>query len=77
MVAPGGPIQVGSGSKKPQHGATTMKRTYEVTDRADKRAVAEFLKREGPVTGGPNPLFPHGQHPFSHSGPSTLLISSS
>ncbi len=24
-----------------------MKRTYEVTDRADKRAVAEFLKQEG------------------------------
>jgi len=47
VVAPGGPIQVGSGSKKPQHGATTMKRTYEVTDRADKRAVAEFLKQEG------------------------------
>ena len=24
-----------------------MKRTYEVTDRADKRAIREFLKREG------------------------------
>ncbi len=59
MAAPGGPIQVGSVSKKPQHGATTMERTYEVTDRADKRAVAEFLKREGPVTGGLIPSSPH------------------
>ena len=24
-----------------------MKRTYEVRDRADKRAIREFLKREG------------------------------
>ena len=24
-----------------------MKRTYEVTERADKRAIREFLKREG------------------------------
>ena len=47
MVAPGGPIQVGSGRAKPQHGATTMKRTYEVADRTEKRAVAEFLKQEG------------------------------
>ena len=27
-----------------------MKRTYEVRDRADKRAIREFLKREGPVS---------------------------
>ncbi len=47
MVAPGDPIQIGLGRENPQHGATTMKRTYEVTDRMDKRAVAEFLKREG------------------------------
>ncbi len=46
-MAPGGPIQVGSASKKPQHGATTMERTYEATDRADKRAAAEFLGGPG------------------------------
>ena len=47
MVAPGDPIQVGSGRQNPQHGATTMKRSYEVTDRTDKRSLAEFLKGEG------------------------------
>ncbi len=29
-----------------------MKRTYEVTERADKRAIREFLKREGQPSGG-------------------------
>ena len=28
-----------------------MKRTYEVRDRADKRAIREFLKREGQFLG--------------------------
>ena len=46
MGAPGDPIQVGSGSKTPQHGAATMKRTYKAAARADKRAVRECLKRE-------------------------------
>lgn len=33
--------------KKPPNGATTMKRTYEVADQADKRALTEFVKQEG------------------------------
>jgi transposase-like protein len=47
VVAPGVPEPVCSGWTKPQHGATTMKRTYEVAGRRDKRAIAEFLRREG------------------------------
>ena len=33
--------------QKPSNGATTMKGRYEVADRRDSQALAEFLKREG------------------------------